>query len=233
MILLSRVLILAILQCSFSSWPLPAHASRLRCADVPIAFESDASQDMACICETARATIAFLKKLGLETTEVITIKLVDDFPSQPMQSLIGSYNPASREVSLRAYAAVEKLSRSQESTLRIEINEDLWCSYAAHELAHAISSQYLDPEINDHTAGEYISAVTQLAVLTPESRQQMLQAYQDIEAYQSMHEISILYFLFAPNAFAVKCYLHFISLDQPKAFIDRLVREDNGFGRGY
>lgn len=226
-------MILALIQCSFSSWILPAHASRLRCADVPVAFESGASQDMACICETARATITFLKTLGLETTDVITIKLVDDFPSHPIQNLIGSYNPDSREVSLLAYTEVEKLSQSHESTLRIEINEDIWCSYAAHELAHAISSQYIDPEINDHTAGEYISAVTQLAVLTPESRQQMLQAYQDIEAYKSMHEISMLYFLFAPNAFAVKCYLHFMSLDQPKAFIDHLVREDNGFGRGY
>ena len=80
---------LILLQSLFSSWITPANASRLRCADLPVAFEYEESGEIKCVCETARAAIVFLKTLGLETTEVITIRLVDDFPSHQMHNLIG------------------------------------------------------------------------------------------------------------------------------------------------
>jgi hypothetical protein len=220
---------LILLQCILSSWIFPADASRLRCADFPVAFEYEESVEVKCVCETARVAIAFLKTLGLETTEVITIRLVDSFPSHQRHNLIGCYEPTSREVDLLTYPTAIKLSQGNKSILSISPSEDIWCSYAAHELAHAISSQYIDPEISDHSAGEYISAVTQLTVLTPESREKILKKYQNIEAYKSISEISMLYYLFAPNEFAVKCYLHFMSLEKPKKFIEGLVKEDNEF----
>ena len=233
MFLFSKLLVLILLQCIFFSWSFHADASRLRCADFPVAFEYEGPEEIKCVCETARAAITFLKTLGLETTDVITIRLVDNFLSHPMDNLTGCYNPTSREVDLLTYSKAVKLSQRNKSILSIDTSEDIWCSYAAHELAHAISSQYVDPKIKNHTAGEYISAVTQLTVLTPESWQKILKKYQNVEAYKSMPEISILYFLFAPKEFAVKCYLHFMSLDKPKEFIERLVKEEDGFWDGY
>jgi len=35
--------------------------------------------------------------------------------------------------------------------------------------------------------------------------------------------------LTATNKFTVKCYLHFISLENPEEFIDHLVKEGNGY----
>ena len=233
MILFSRLLMLILLQYIFSSWTSPAYASRLRCADFPVAFEYEESGEIKRVCETAIAAITFLKTLGLETTEVITIRLVDGFASHQRHNLIGCYNPISREVDLLTYSKAIELSQRNKSILSIDLSEDIWCSYAAHELAHAISSQHISPEVKNHTAGEYISAVTQLTVLTPESREKILKMYQNIEAYKSMSEISMLYFLFAPNEFAVKCYLHFMSLDNTKEFIERLLKEENGFWDGY
>ena len=37
--------------------------------------------------------------------------------------------------------------------------------------------------------------------------------------------MSELYFLMDPNKFAVKCYKHFLSLKDPRTFIEELVRE--------
>lgn len=215
--------------CALSSWRYPANALRLRCATLPVAFEYERSEDVNCLCETAKATTIFLRTLGLETTEVITIKLVDNLPTHQKHHLIGRYNAATREVDLLNYLKAVELSKRNKSTQSVEISEDVWCSYAAHELAHAISSQYTRQESNNHTAGEYISAVTQLTVLAPESREKILKKYKNVEAYESMSEISILYFLFAPNEFAVKCYLHFISLDNPKEFVERLLKTDDEF----
>ena len=41
--------------------------------------------------------------------------------------------------------------------------------------------------------------------------------------------MSELYFLLDPNRFAVKCYLHFISLENPRTFVEQLIRKGNGF----
>ena len=224
---------LIFLQCILFSWSPPADALRFRCANFPVAFEYEDSEELKCVCETARATITFLKTLGLETAEVITIRLVDHFPPDQAHNLIGCYNQSSREVDLLTYSEAVRLSLEDKSTLNIDINEDIWCSYAAHELAHAISSQHIRPEIKNHMPGEYISAVTQLAVLTPEARDKILKKYQDIEAYKSISEMSEVYFLFAPKKFAVKCYLHFISLSNPKKFIERLINEENWSWNGY
>jgi hypothetical protein len=110
----------------------------------------------------------------------------------------------------------------------MDMTEELWCSYAAHELAHAISSQYINPKIKTHLAGEYIAAVTQLTVLSSETRDRILKKHQDIGAYKSLAEMSEVYFLLAPNKFAVKCYLHYVSQENPKEFIEHLIDKGNG-----
>ena len=50
-----------------------------------------------------------------------------------------------------------------------------------------------------------------------------------VDAYQSIEEMSELYFFMDPNKFTVKCYLHFISLDDPKAFIAQLLEAKDDF----
>jgi len=117
--------------------------------------------------------------------------------------------------------------------LDIGISEETWCSYVAHELSHVVSDQYINPATKSHLAGEYIAAVTKLAVLTSESREKALKKFPNIEAYKSRGEMSVYYYLLAPNEFAVKCYLHFVSLDKPNDFIERLINEENGGWNGY
>lgn len=222
-----------LLQCIFCICIFPTYAARLKCADFPVAFEYEGPEEIKCVCETARAAVTFLKTLGLETTEVITIRLVEHLPPHQIHNLVGCYNPSSREVDLLTYSKAVELSQENKSMLGIGISEETWCSYAAHELSHAVSDQYINPATKNHLAGEYIAAVTQLAILTSESREKALKKFQNIEAYKSRAEMSVYYYLFAPNEFAVKCYLHFVSLDKPKEFIERLVNEENGGWDGY
>lgn len=229
----SKLLIFFLLLCIGSSWNLPANAARLRCADIPVIFEYENTEGLRCVCDTARAAISFLKQLGLETTDPVTIRIVDHIPLWQKNKLIGCYDTTTRKVDLLTYSKVLKGPQGSNAVMGIAMSEDLWCSYAAHELAHVISSQYIGSEIKTHIAGEYISAVTQLAVLPPESLEKVLTKHQNIAAYKSMTEMSELYFLFAPNAFAVKCYLHFMSLENPKVFIKQLVVNENWSWDGY
>ena len=233
MFLSSRLLILFLLQCILIGGASPVYALRLKCADAPIAFEYEEPEEIKCVCETARAAIVFLKTLGLEATDVVTIRIVDHFPSHQTHNLLGCYYPESREVELLNYSKAVELSQKNKSMLGIGMSEEIWCSYAAHELAHAVSNQHINPASKNHLAGEYIAVVTQLAVLSHETREKILDKFPNIEAYKSRAEMSVYYYLFAPNEFAVKCYRHFESLAKPKEFVERLVNEENGGWNGY
>ena len=229
----SRLTIVPLFLCIFCLCIFPAYAARLKCADLPVVFEYEGPEEIKCVCETARAAITFLKTLGLETTHVITIKLVENLPPHQIDTFVGCYIPRTREVYLLTYSKAVELLKNDQSMLGIGISEETWCSYAAHELSHAVSDQYINPTTKNHLAGEYIAVVTQLTVLTSESREKVLKKFQKIEAYKSRAEMSFYYYLFAPNEFTVKCYLHFVSLDKPKEFIERLVNEENGGWDGY
>lgn len=229
MILLYRLLILALIQNFFSIEALPAYATRVGCTNSSVAFEYNGPEELKCLCSTTKSAIDFLKSIGLETTDCISIKLVNYIPSKRDHILIGACNPRSQEVTLLTYPKTVELSQRHNPISEISMSEDLWCSYAAHELAHVISSQHLNPKIKAHTAGEYISAITQLTVLPSKIRNKILSKYEDIDAYQSRAEMSEFYYLAAPNRFAVKCYLHFIAQKNPREFIELLVKEGNGF----
>jgi hypothetical protein len=218
-----------LIQVLFANVTFSAHETRLRCSETTVTFFNNSGESIRGLCSTATATIHFLKSIDLETTENITIRIVEHIPDKKQADLFGTYNAETREVTILSYAKFEELARKNKKFLGIAFTEDVWRSFAAHELAHAISDQYISQDINNHTAGEYISAVTQLTVLTPESREKILNNYQNIGAYKSIDEISILYYLFAPNKFAVKCYLHFMSIDKPKEFIEQLVVKEDEF----
>lgn len=222
-----KALFLTLLLCIFAG-PTFAAPPELRCLSVPVVFSFERPEDIRCLCETATTAVDFLQSLGLQAASVITIRVVKDIPSHQGQKLVGSYNPTSKEVLILDYEATEKLAREGLQIFGQEVTEELWCSYAAHELAHAISLEHLNPRIKNHTAAEYIAAVTQLAVLNPATRQTILESYADVKPYRSRREMSDLYFLFDPNRFAVKCYLHFISLRNPEEFIERLLKEGSG-----
>jgi hypothetical protein len=204
-----------------------AHEVRIACPDTPITFVYDHPVETRCLCTTTTAAVAFLKSLGLEIAETMTIRLVEHLQDLQQNDLFGAYNAKTREVSILTYAKLAEYSRNEKMVLGIPFNEDVWCSFAAHELAHAISEPFLGRQMKDHVDGEYISVVTQLWVLSPETREKVLAAFKDVEPYESREEMSLLYYLIAPDRFSVKCYLHFLSLKNPAEFIERLIQHNH------
>ncbi len=224
--LLIKILIVCSLSILNANLCFAAQEVRIACPDTPITFVYDQPVETRCLCTTITAAIAFLKSLGLETTETITIRMVEKLQDLKQNDLFGAYNAKTREVSILTYAKLEEYSRKEKKVLGVPFNEDVWCSFAAHELAHAISEPFLGRQMKDHVDGEYISVVTQLRVLSPETRKKVLTTFKDVEPYQSREEMSLLYYLMAPDRFSVKCYLHFLSLKNPAEFIERLIQNN-------
>jgi hypothetical protein len=212
------------------STPVSAYGASLDCTESSVTFEWDEAGAVECACPAAKASIAFLESLGLETRQPINVKLVKQVPSSLDSNVLGIYAPVNaNEIVLLNYKRAAETSQLYKPQVKIDMSENLWCGYVAHELAHAISGQYHSSRATNRLAMEYISAVTQLAIFSTETRKMFLKTHGGVDAYQSIAEMSELYFLLDPNKFAVKCYLHFISLDNPKAFVRRLFEENDGF----
>ena len=203
---------------------LSAQAGSLRCSNDLIVFTFEKNEGLECLCETATKTINFLESMGFQTTDCITIKIIEDFPSRNSHNLFGSYNPKAQEVSMLTYSKAKYLSSKQELVSGLEMTKDLWCAFAAHELAHAIVNQSQVKIDASRCAEEYIACVTQLSVLASETLENFMEAYGSVDAFTSMDEMSYTYYLLDPNRFAVKCYRHYLSLSNPAKFIDQLIK---------
>lgn len=228
--MLYRFFITVLIQCLLYFAPVSISASLLDCADSSVTFLWDESEKVECACSSAYASINFLESIGLKITKPINIKLVKQISSKLDSNVIGMYTPANaNQIVLLNYSSVLEVSQLNKPQLNIDMSEDVWCGYVAHEVAHAISCQYLSSINTNRMAREYISAVTQLTILSTETREKFLKENSEVDAYQSIEEMSELYFFLDPSKFAVKCYLHFISLDDPKAFIGRLLEAEDDF----
>lgn len=201
---------------------ISTHAASLQCSKDSVAFEFETSEGLEYICEKTTKVIRFLESIDLQVTDCITIKLVDDFPAEVPQNLFGYYVPRTHEVSVLTYSRAKNFA-SEKPHFGSKMTKDMWSSFASHELAHAIIDQNKDRISPSRLAEEYIACITQLTTLEPEDLNNFLEAYGDVDAYLSIDEMSDTYYLLDPNRFAVKCYRHYLALNDPKQFIGQLI----------
>jgi hypothetical protein len=171
-----------------------------------------------------KKAISFLKALGLPAEDCLTIKLNDDLPISGTHDLVGTYDPIKKEILILTYSKAKNSLAKSELGQSLEFSEGLWCSFAAHELAHAIIHENHMEKPPSRVAQEYIAYVTQLMVMKHEDLEIFLKTFGDVEGYSSIDEMSVTYYFLDPQRFAVKCYLHYLSLKNPAQFVDRLLK---------
>lgn len=198
-------------------------AASLGCPESPVTFACDASEKHECLCETVSEAISFLESVGLQTTEDITLKIVPEIPSDDHQKISGAYNSQTQELSMITFSGAKDTALGHQQPFGVVLTKDLWCSFAAHELAHAIIDQHAAEMVPTRFALEYVAYVTQLEVLDVKTREKILKEFADVGAFASIEEMSDIYYYLDPNRFAVKCYLHFMALDDPERFIEELI----------
>src|SRR5210317_706849 len=98
MILLFKLLPAALTLLLFVAVAFSAGTQYLRCSETPVAYAFETSEDLKCLCTTANAAIAFLKEIGLETSDCITIRIVDNISPHLTHTLLGSCDVNSQEV---------------------------------------------------------------------------------------------------------------------------------------
>lgn len=221
--IIPKAITLAIIKCVTLVLVTSVYADSLSCSAVPVTFSFDPSEEFECLCGTVTEATTFLESIGLQTTDFIAAKIVKDIPCRENNNIFGAYNSQTQELSILTYSRTKDSTLGHKQPFNVTLTKELWCSFAAHELAHAIINQHVAEEIPARFALEYIAYVTQLKVLESKTREKILSTHRDVEAFASIAEMTDTYYFLDPNRFAVKCYLHFMTLDEPSQFIGKLI----------
>jgi hypothetical protein len=193
------------------------------CADVPVTVTAVDGDDAGIGCRGAGLAIAFLAERGFAVRTPIVAEVVGDIDIIPGASVLGFFDPSTDVVKVLARSAFSS-GTTGDSVLGLPMDETLYTSIFAHEVAHAVIYQNLGGRKLPLAAHEYLAYAVQLATLPPSYRKPILARFPGA-GFADLEEVSELALGFDPDRFAVKAYLHFRNRDDQDAVLRRLLAD--------
>jgi len=172
------------------------------------------------LCATLVESERFLTTLGLPLTETVTLRLTGQLPAPTNVHAIAQYDIRRHEILLLDPVTIAAQGDRQ-GLIDPRIDETVWLSFAAHELAHAAAEPRFAASVRRFAASEYVAAVTQLAVLPAVQREALLATDPRIRAFSGKNDITSTYYFLDPGRFALKSWLHY--QDAGPAFVRHLL----------
>jgi hypothetical protein len=126
--------------------------------------------------------------------------------------------------------ALAREAPAEVALLRQDMDPDLYKSLVVHEIAHAYVDRTFRFDVPSVLVHEYIAYTVQLATM-PEPLRERVLASIPLPAFQGASEITLTYYALDPNAFGVKCYLHYRDPRNGDAFLERLLSGQVRLGR--
>jgi len=206
--------------------PATARSAELVCREAGIVVTGTDAQDLTFACAGVRDALAWLAPADLKLERGPAIRLVGELPASSDKRALGYYDGRHDVIELLDYRAAVAASKCDTPAFKIPMGRALWQSYVAHEIAHATVRANNPPPTFTLAQYEYVAAVVQLGTLPEAVRGEILRNYEDFPAFGETSEISDLYYLMAPCAFAVKAYRHYLKPGNGPAFIAWLLRAE-------
>ena len=210
------------LSCAFSNALAESGATDvIPCADTSVEVYTHDPDDRQLLCDAARQTVRFLQRYDLTRRQPLRVHVLQD-PDAHMRGMeFGNYNRTTGEVKLLSFDAF-KGQYGDYQTFRVPVSRALYQSFGVHEIAHAVADENFRVSPVPWLAQEYIAAVVQFATMDPELRIRILGRY-TLSGFDAPASISSIYYQLDPGAFAIKSYLHYIGLEDPRAFLRGLL----------
>ncbi len=190
------------------------------CPGLSVYVDSKSSKNLALVCDGAEKAHAFFHSHEIEIKRPIHIKLhaagINKYPAH-----IGLYSSKKDQIDLLTLEHA-KLLCVRLRPFSMPMNESLYLSFVAHEVAHAIADQNLQKRPSSLIVHEYLAYVTQFATMDLQPQTEILQHY-NLEPFQGLENMSLTYYKLNPSAFGVKVFLHYQSLPNQSLFIQGLL----------
>ena len=200
----------------------PAFAQEQHCVNPPEVVVTGAdAETFAEICTSAEKAVAFLGRYYFRPQSPISIEIVQGKISTGGFDVYGNFDGKADRIQLMSYSAVFATA-DDPKVFGEPFDRVHYSGIIAHEVAHAVVEHYFRRKKFSGTPQEYLAYVTQLATLPDERRNAIIKAM-DVGPWEGGDDISTIYLAMSPGKFAVKSYLHLMSLKHPQEFIKILL----------
>ena len=189
-----------------------AQVNNNRCNGSNVVVAYTKIEDYHLVCDSVNDVIEVAKKIGLNDELNISVSIVDRLLINNMGKSLAIFKPNTMEIQVLSMTACKK-TFGNEVVLGQEIDKELHTSIIIHELAHALFWKNMGNHVLPREIHEYFAYTIQLALLDESHREHVIIA-SNVPAFSNRSEITIEYYLLNPTRFAVKSYLHFISVKQ-------------------
>lgn len=177
-------------------------------------------RDAAAACRGLRRASAFLESLGVSPKGKVRIVFTEEYPERFVRMGVtpdrvhGFVDPDTLDVYMSPFSRFSGLPK-ENTLLELGPSEELYLSYVAHEILHALAGQnYGDrsrkmPKI----LSEYAAYSGQLATMDESLRGKVLEAFRAKrwEPFEGPQDIHLGYHDMNPHGFAVKSYLYHLT----------------------
>ncbi len=180
-------------------------------------------EDYHLLCNSVNDVIEIAKKIGLSKELNFTISIVDRLNINNTTKLLAFFNPNIMEIQVLSMQACKK-TFGNEVVFGQEIDKELHRSIIIHEIAHALFWNNMGNKVIAREFHEYFAYTIQLALLDESHRNKIIFS-NDVPAYSNQSEFSEEYYLLNPTQFAVKSYLHFISIKEDWSYLLSLFKK--------
>lgn len=199
------------------------------CSSMPegmaaITVQAASAADALSACQGARRAIALLSQHGFLVQESIPIVVTDTIELDGGALAAGIFDRRTGVITVRARAALA--AGNAEGTFFGDLlNDDLYISIFAHEVAHAVIEQN-DPHGSiAAVAHEYAAYAVQIATLSPDVRARVLARYPG-RGFTEPAQINEIVHAMAPHRFAAQAYRHFVRAGGDAAALHRVFALD-------
>lgn len=194
-----------------------------RCNGSSVVVTYTKIEDYHLVCEAVNKVIEVAKKIGLREELNVSIALVDRLMINNTLKLLAFFNPNGMEIQVLSMEACQQ-TFGKEVVFDQELDKELYRSIIIHEIAHALFWNNMGNKVLAREIHEYFAYIIQLALLDESHRDKIIYL-NDVAAYSHRSEISEEYYLLSPTYFAVKSYLHFISIKEGWPYLRSLFKQ--------
>jgi hypothetical protein len=210
----------AVLGLTLSTTPVSAATP---CAETGVTVTADDRDDVRVACRGAIDAVAFLADRGFTVGKQVNIEVIESIDVIPGASVLGFYDPKANVVKVLARAAFSS-GETRGTVLGLPIDDVLYGSIFAHEVAHAVIYQNLDRRKLSFAAHEYLAYAVQLATLPTDYSDRVVAPFSGT-GFTDLDQVSEIILGMDPDRFAAKSYLHFRELDDRDAVVRQLVAD--------
>lgn len=200
-------------------------AERVSCTKHELVTIVSSTGEPAYVCDATQKAIEFLARYDLRLKRPVTMEIIETSINSRGYIAFGSYDRQLDKIQLMSFKAI--MAGQAPEMYGQPFDLEHYRGAIAHEIAHSVfhhNSGDIEDQLTN-ASQEYLAHATQLGVLSPQRREQIIRA-SDVGPWEPGDSISEIYMSLNPAGFAVKSYLHLTALEDPHPFIKILLRNN-------